>query len=122
MHNFKAHINEIDAFIEDRRIRIKPTMLRITYQLIFVLIVCHWGASVFYLVAKETLHLDANWLTQTSAPVFYDETEPGQYSLSEYLLSAYWSLITMSSVGFGDIKPKTFAETCCGLIIMIIVS
>ncbi len=38
----------------------------------------------------------------------------------ENVLSWYWSLITMSSVGFGDIKPQTISETCCGLIVMVL--
>eukprot|EP01083_Nonionella_stella_P075395 204969_1 len=109
-HNFKTCIAEIDQFIEDRRIRIKPTMLRIVYQLIFVLIVCHWGASVFYFAGQS-------WLRSESSPVFYSQP---QHQLPSYLLSAYYSLITMSSVGFGDIKPQTFAETCCRIMIMIL--
>ena len=112
LYQLVSYMNEIDAFIEDRRIRIKPTMLRIIYQLIFVLIVCHWGASVFYWIAKDQYSSEHNWLLSTTTPVFYDESNPNHYAIPEYLLSIYWSWISMSSVGFGDIKPITFAETC----------
>ena len=116
VHNLGAHQEEIDAFIEDRRIRIKPTVLRISIQIIGLLVVTHWGACIFYFVGKETTNEHHNWLKSEDPPVAAVLLYPG----GEYLLSLYWSLITMSSVGFGDIKPQTVPESCCGLIIMMI--
>jgi len=112
LHNVSAHNAQIDAFIEDRRIRIKPTMIRIIQQIIAVFVVAHWGACCFYFVGRESEGVRHNWLQSEDPPV--------SRVRARYLLSVYWSMITMSSVGFGDIKPQTVVESICGLVIMAV--
>lgn len=119
LHNFSKHVSEIEQYIAHHRIRISPTMLQISNLVVFLLIVCHWGASMFYGIAKSGDEQQYNWLKSEDSPIFYESGKIQSAQIS-YFLSAYWSLSTMSSVGFGDIKPRTFGETCVGLIVMVL--
>ena len=68
-------------------------------KLMFITIVCaHWMACLFYKVAKHAENsMFASWITNAGIA---DSTIQ-----EKYVYSLYWTITTMATVGYGDIKP-----------------
>lgn len=53
-------------------------------------------------------HLQINWVSA------YSTDDAGHSNMSEpfdnYIISLYWSVMTMSTIGYGDVTPKTQYE------------
>jgi len=64
---------------------------------------------------------DETWLTELRAQLRVHGSDAQFESIAdEYLLSLYWSVTVISSVGFGDITPRTNQEILCAQICMAI--
>ena len=37
-----------------------------------------------------------------------------------YINSLYWAVVTMNTVGYGDISPATYVERLCGIFFLLI--
>jgi len=70
---------------------------------VILLILTHWMACIFHYTAEIEKN-DGNWIMAYS-------DDPGMSTFSRYVVSVYWAIVTLSSVGYGDIVPKTEAET-----------
>eukprot|EP00899_Mesostigma_viride_P010185 jgi/Mesvir1/19168/Mv01189-RA.1 len=73
---------------------------------IVVLTLAHWMACVFHLIITlENTH--ENWLAK------FNEGYPGYEALKPmqmYTVCIYWSIMTMSTIGYGDVLPFTHWE------------
>lgn len=55
-----------------------------------------------------------SWVDQ-----YFDGFGEPQPSISErYVAAFYWALVTMSTIGYGDVTPTTTAERCFGVVAM----
>mmetsp|Transcript_105026 Transcript_105026/g.182624 ORF Transcript_105026/g.182624 Transcript_105026/m.182624 type:complete len:341 (+) Transcript_105026:1-1023(+) len=72
------------------------------------------------------MFLAAHWLAcfgsaidKKSIEVYFadEEEEPGE--LKKYLAAMYWSMTTLSTVGYGDITPKTDEERAYAILAMV---
>mmetsp|Transcript_28414 Transcript_28414/g.45627 ORF Transcript_28414/g.45627 Transcript_28414/m.45627 type:complete len:872 (+) Transcript_28414:93-2708(+) len=72
-------------------------------RLLFALsVIIHWGACLFHAVgARDTG--DKTWIDALPAEVSRDK-------LQTYTWSLYFTMATMSTVGYGDIAPQSFFE------------
>ncbi|KAL4485761.1 hypothetical protein ABPG72_012301 [Tetrahymena utriculariae] len=69
-----------------------------------ILLVSHYSASIFHYLAQvqHKNGVEQTWLIlQTS----YDSPW-----LERYIISLYWSVITIITIGYGDITPRTIVE------------
>jgi len=83
------------------------------FRLIFILFIsAHWVACGWITMSIYRTSEPDNWI---AASEVIDESRP-----VIYVSAMYWSLTTMVSVGYGDIKPKNTAEIYFALISVVI--
>ena len=83
---------------------------RLLFFMAMFMILSHTVACLYVIIAGLT---DENWLTS------YEET--GQYSEGDfYALSLYWTITTITTVGYGDISAtNTYERWFCSFIMLI---
>eukprot|EP01029_Cantina_marsupialis_P032359 TRINITY_DN97_c0_g3_i6.p1 TRINITY_DN97_c0_g3~~TRINITY_DN97_c0_g3_i6.p1 ORF type:complete len:869 (+),score=219.48 TRINITY_DN97_c0_g3_i6:225-2831(+) len=75
-----------------------------------VIMFAHWTACLWHFISDESG--EESWI------IFYefDEDPP----LLRYLASMYWSIMTVSTIGFGDIVPQNPTERFLACLVMFI--
>lgn len=88
-------------------------MLKFAKLIIVIFFVAHWMACLFFIVAYRQMgNAPETWITQSDV----DNASVGV----QYVNALYWSITTMATVGYGDIKPQTTQERIAVIFIMII--
>jgi len=86
-------------------------MLSITKSCGMVALFSHWFACMWY-ITYYIEEADENWITSGGFE---------QYSVFDsYIASLYFSVMTMSTIGYGDISPVTSAERIVACIMMLV--
>ena len=117
-------MGEIVELMQDNWLWLEPPPKHIrcmTCMMIQFFVVCHWGACVWLwlglidsdsisasdLSTQSWLMQDAVYLREASDAYPDDQSNP----FYSYLRSLYWMIVAVSTMGLGDIVPKTIAET-----------
>lgn len=88
------------------------SLFKVMKLIVFVLIIAHFFACIFYAITKEDpVHSWVGVNNLLNAPL-------GDL----YVNSLYFSVTTMSTIGYGDIVPGTKNEKITGIAIMIVSS
>mmetsp|Transcript_6129 Transcript_6129/g.7413 ORF Transcript_6129/g.7413 Transcript_6129/m.7413 type:complete len:564 (+) Transcript_6129:936-2627(+) len=113
-------INNSDTFI-DFSLRTPSYVRQLTYYIFLLIIINHWLACSWSLIVFletgsfefDSLANNSNWLFKYVSTA---ETalEPIGYEVSNifdrYILCLYWSIMTVTSIGYGDVTPDAPAE------------
>lgn len=93
-----------------------PTLLfclGLSKILFLLLSVTHWAACGWYIIGMMSME-DTSWV---------DAKLEGRNDITQrYLYSVYFTLTTMTTVGYGDITPQNFGEVCFVLVLLLIAS
>ena len=73
--------------------------MRSAFALVFF---AHVLGCFFYMLGSQ--NPDANWLASYSAPLVDADVE------TRYVVSLYWAMVSVTTMGYGDIKPVTQDE------------
>lgn len=87
-------------------IRINYNSLRFWFAFVFFLLAAHWMACICVMFGMQADNSEDSWLTH-AVPAAGDMPQTG---IVIYITSLYWSSMTVTSVGYGDVLPVTLNE------------
>lgn len=109
-----------DFEINTRFHQIATTLVR---NLTIVFLVAHCAACAFYYIAREYGFDQDTWiganLELISDPDHDDREDISREKWKKYVYCFYWSITTMTTVGYGDYTPKNMAEVIFATIYML---
>jgi len=100
-----------DYFQFSRQVKSTVEVIKLCF-VIFIL--AHWLGCILFAITKIEDYEDT-WLVGVSG---IEENNLTDY----YVASLYWALMTMSTVGYGDITPKSTKERILTIAVMILSS
>jgi voltage-gated potassium channel len=116
-----AYLASISHMVE-----VNPGIIRILkFFLVFLVLAHYLSCAMFFVGTLDYLDVYGNtvtWLTQTTIV----DSEGNEIILAlaplaeQYLWTMYWTITTMTTVGFGDILPITESEVIMSIFTMII--
>ena len=105
----KHNVSQLTRKVLDK-FRVNIHLERLIYYICGLLLFIHIASCIFYLIAKlENFHHNT-WVTRLG---YIDSTE-----FELYIISFYWCLTTVTTVGYGDIYANTIYERVYSLFIM----
>lgn len=79
--------------------------------IIIFFMICHIVACLWIIIASFEEGDDNSWLTEE-----YQQMSNGE----QYLTSIYFTITTITTVGYGDISGGTFGEKIAAIILMLL--
>lgn len=106
-----SKLRQLMSGMEDRLgiFDINPGVRRLMETAVLTFVVSHLTACTWYFTSVTVRNANADNVSTWIMESFSEEYEAKDFA-SLYMASLYWSVSTLTSVGFGDIKPQNNAE------------
>ncbi|MGC9525818.1 MAG: ion transporter [Limnospira sp.] len=96
----------------ETNVRFNPAIVRMSELVLIIFMIDHWVACIWFLIGDSALISGESWLSNSNldnAPI-----------ATQYMKSLYWSITTLTTVGYGDITPTSNREIAFTLVVMIL--
>jgi len=98
------------------RFRLSSIFFTSIQLIFFILGLCHYQACIWFLIGILSDEATAGWaVTESRQDVTFHSDDFGQ----TYVLSLYWSVVTVTGTGYGDYTGNTLYERIYCIIVMI---
>jgi len=110
----KNIMDKVDSFIEANQMVM--FLLGVVTIICLLSVICHWAACLWYIMGASASAGEETWLSRC-------KDNGGCRNMGEeYISSLYFTLTTMTTVGFGDIYPLNYREIFFALNLLLIAS
>jgi CRP-like cAMP-binding protein len=101
----------------EKNVKLPYFYVRLVKFLLLVVANAHFFGCIFYFVAYNESGVSYTWLDslESSKPHGLPKSD-----LNRYLVALYWAVVTMSTVGYGDITPQNQPEYIVNILFMIV--
>lgn len=111
---------KLSALVEnmDHNFSVSRNGLKMTELFIGAIVLSHFSACGFYYISTSNCYLIGS---DFFCPEKIAMIEVVNKSVGEkYLLAFYWSVTTLTTIGYGDIRPETSTERLVSIFIMLL--
>lgn len=98
---------------------INYALVKLTRFFFMVVFSAHLMACAFRLVVGIEDNLESNWILNYFGDESYAKYDDPPWA-TLYMTAYYWSIMTMTTIGYGDVLPVTIPEMVCTTICMMI--
>ena len=96
----------------ENNVNVNPAIIRMIQLITIIFLIDHWVACLWFFIGDAARFAGESWLTTASL----DFAPP----ITQYMKSLYWSITTLTTVGYGDITPTTDLEIAFTLMVMFL--
>ena len=99
----------------EQQMSIKFGVVKLVKFFVLIIMVAHWMACTYYLAGSMQSDATAHesWINS--------HEYPAEYSIADmYVLALYWAIMTITTIGYGDIPSGTTSERMVAITSMII--
>lgn len=118
------YLESLDRFFYHKRIKVSFAAMQVFRAFLMLLLINHWYGCMWFFIHR---YLERNepitWAIVDGLASFDQVT--GEHNICEtsliecYIRAVYFTVVTLTSVGYGDIRPYTKLETVYQLLVVL---
>ena len=96
----------------ENNVNVNPVVIRMINLVVIIFLIDHCVACLWFFIGNVATVSNQSWLTRASLQ--------DAITTTQYMKALYWSITTLTTVGYGDITPTNDLEIAFTLVIMFL--